>query len=104
MPQMTSSLVSPLMHAMYSSTKVSGAWQVGAVCSGLGYLSLSWHCSGSWLGMLRCVGNNPGTGHAISPLWVLVVELAGCQQGAGCHAPVLLGQPPGWVFVWPDSC
>lgn len=28
------------------------------------------------------------------PWWVLVVELAGCQ------VPVLLEQPPGWVFVW----
>lgn len=50
----------------------------------------------------RVCGEWPQDRACHQPQWVLVVKhkvlVAGHQQGAGCHVPVLLGQPPGWVF------
>lgn len=46
----------------------------------------------------RVCGEWPWDRTCHQPRWVLMVELAGCQQGAGCHVPVMLGQEPGWVL------
>lgn len=51
----------------------------------------------------RVCGEWPQDRACHQPQWVLVVKhkvlVAGHQQGAGCHVPVLLGQPPGWVLA-----
>lgn len=54
------------------------------------------------LGVLWCVWNGSGTGHAISPGGSLCWSWQGASKVQGVL--VLLGQPPGWIFVWPNSC